>query len=117
MTIENCGFVKKDIDLYLNKMKSLNNSMQLKEVYIDVYPENPLVFSSCFTLILRTFEKNATILIKDDRIIFERNDACRTYFINVIASKITECFSKISDNYYEFILNVQNIYYKITIIN
>lgn len=117
MITENFGFIKEDVYLYLDKIKSLNNSMQLKEVYIDVYQENPLISSSCFTLILRTFEKNATILVKDGRIIFERNDVCRTHFVNVIASKITECFSKISDNYYEFILNVQNIYYKITITN
>ena len=33
------GFVKEEIDLYLNKMALLNNSIQLKEIHIDIYPE------------------------------------------------------------------------------
>lgn len=111
------GFVKEDIGLYLNKMLLLKNSVKLKEIHIDVYPENPFVSSACFSLILRASEKNATIAVEGDRIIFKKNDIYETHFVNVLVSKITECFTKISDGCYEFILNVQNIYYKITILN
>ncbi len=111
------GFVKEDISLYLNKMSLLNNNVKLKEIHVDVYPENPFDSSVCFSLILRTSEKNAKILVDGDRVIFKKNDVYETHFVNVLSSKITECFSKISNGCYEFILNVQNVYYKITILN
>ena len=111
------GFVKEEIGLYLTKMSLLENNIMLKEIHIDVYPENPLAPSSCFTLILRASEKNATISVEGDRIIFKKNDVYKTHFINISSSKITECYSKKLDGYYEFILNIQNIYYKITIFN
>ena len=116
-TFVKCGFVKEDIGLYLNKMSLLNNSITLKEIHIDVYSENPFVSSSCFNLILRASEKNATILIDGDRIVFKKNDVYGTHFVNVLTSKVTECFSKISEGCYDFILNIQNIYYKITVFN
>ena len=56
-------------------------------------------------------------LFNNNRLIFKRNDKCKTHFMNVLISKITECYSKIEENYSEFILKVQNIYYKITVIN
>jgi hypothetical protein len=68
-------------------------------------------------LVLRASEKNATISVDGDRIIFKKNDEYETHFVNVLASKVIECFSKTSGSCYEFILNVQNIYYKITIFN
>jgi hypothetical protein len=108
-------FVKEENELRLKEMFKTNN--KLKEIHIDVYPENPLVSSNPFLLLLRTSENNATILIDNDRVVLKRNDKYETHFMNVLISKITECFSNICDNYSEFILNVQNVYYKITIIN
>ena len=113
----NFGFEKKDIGFYLDWMSLFNNNIKLKEIHIDVYPENPIVSPSCFTLILRASEKNASIIVDGDRIIFKKDDVYKTHFVNVISSKIIECYSKKSDGYYEFILNIQNIYYKITILN
>ena len=111
------GFIKEDISLYLNKIMLLENNVKLKEIHIDIHPENPFTSSTCFSLILRTSEKNATISIEGDRIILKKNDKYKTHFVNVLSSKIMECFSKKSDGYCEFILNVQNIYYKIIIFN
>lgn len=111
------GFMKEDISLYLNKMMLLKNNIKLKEIHIDIYPENPLASPSCFSLILRASEKNATISVEGDRIVFKKNDKYATHFVNVLSSKVTECFSKKSEGCYEFVLNVQNIYYRITIIN
>ena len=116
-TLLKFGFVKEDINLYLNKMSLLKNSIKLKEIHIDVYPEAPFTSQVCLSLILRAFEKNATISVDGDRIIFKKNDVYETHFVNISSSKVSECFSKISDGCYEFILNVQNIYYKITIFN
>lgn len=114
-TLMKFGFVKQEYDYQLKEL--LEGSIKLKEVHIDAYSENPVVSSSSFMLLLRTSERNATVLIEKDRVIFKRNDNQNTYFMNILLDRITECFSKISDNYYEFILNVQNIYYRITIIN
>lgn len=115
MSIENFGFIKEESDLRLKEM--IRDKGKLKEVHIDIYPENPLIPSNSFMLLLRISENNATILIDNDRLIFKRNDKYETYFMNVLISKITECFSKICEDYSEFILNIQNIYYKITVLN
>lgn len=108
------GFIKEENDLHLKNM--IKNKDKFKEVYIDIYPENPFT-SSNFSLLLRTYEKNVRVLIDGDRLIFKRDDEYETCFVNVLVSKITECFSKISEGYYEFILKIQNVYYKVTILN
>lgn len=113
MATEKFGFVKDENSL----QKVLVDGIKLKEIHIDVYPENPLNYSSSFMLLLRTSESNATISNNGDRIVFRRNDKNKTHFINLLSSKINECFFKTSENYFEFILNIQNIYYKLTILN
>lgn len=109
------GFVKEENDSHLKEM--IKNKNKLKEIHIDTYSENPLTSSTSFMLLLRTSENNAVISIDDDRLIVKKNDKYGTHFMNVLLSKITECYSKISEGYSEFILNIQNIYYKITVIN
>jgi hypothetical protein len=115
MIDENFGFVKEENDLHLREM--IKNTNKLKEVHIDIYPENPLVSQNSFSLLLRTSENNAIVLVDNDRLILRRNDKYGTHFMNVLISKISECFSKISEDYSEFILNIQNVYYKITVLN
>lgn len=102
-----------------SKLKEIfKNNSKLKEVHIDIYPDNPLIASSePFMLLLRTIENNVTTLIDEDRFIFQRNDGHGTYFINVLFSKITECYYKSYEGFFEFILNIQNIYYRITVLN
>lgn len=115
-TLMKFGFVKQEHDSQLKEL--LEGSIKLKEVHIDAYSENPVVSSSSpFMLLLRASEKNATVLIEKDRIVFKRNDSQSTYFMNILLDRITECFSKVSEGYSEYILNVQNIYYKITVLN
>ena len=110
------GFVtEKD---YSKLVEVIKNTTRLKKVHIDTYSENPLLPSSSQMLLLRAVEKNIKILVEDDRLIFKRNDIYGTHFVNVLISKIKECFSKrVSEDYDEYILNIQNIYYKITIFN
>lgn len=114
-TLMKFGFIEQEYDSQLKEL--LEGSIKLKEVHIDAYSENPVVSSSPFMLLLRTYEKNATVLIEKDRVIFKKNDGQNTYFMNILLDRITECFSRVSDSYSEYILNVQNIYYRITIIN
>ena len=110
-----CGFVnEKD---YSKLIEIIKNTTRLIEVHIDAYPHNPLVCSDSHMLLLRTSEKKARILIEGDRLIFKRDDAYGTHFVNVLISKIKECFSKMTGDCDEYILNIQNIYYKITILN
>lgn len=114
-TLIKFGFIKEENDLRLKEM--INGNSKLKEVYIDMYSENPFISSNSFSLLLRTSENNASIFVENDRLVLKKNDMCGTLFMNVPISKISECFSKINKGYSEFILNVQNIYYKITILN
>ena len=119
-TLMKFGFIKEDNDSRLRQMidsKDKLKEVQIKEMYIDTYSENPFASPSSFSLLLRTSEKNATISVNEDRLIFKRNDKHGTHFMNVLISKISECYSKIGEDYSEFILNIQNIYYKITVYN
>ena len=114
-TLTKYGFVnEKD---YSKLIEIIRNANRLVEVHIDTYPENPLLSSDSHMLLLRTVEKKARILVEDDRLIFKKNDIYGTYFVNVLISKIKECFSKTTGDCDEYILNVQNIYYKITVFN
>ena len=117
MIAENFGFVKEKNELQIKEMIKNKNKNKLRKIHIDIYQENPLVSSSSFSLLLRTSEDNAIISFDNNRLTLRRNDRHSTYFMNVLLSKITECFSKITEEYYEFILKIQNVFYKITIIN
>ena len=68
-------------------------------------------------LLLRTIEHNATVVNNEDGLIFKRNDKFENYFMNVLFSEITECYYKVFDGCSEFILNIQNIYYRIIVFN
>ena len=65
------GFSREENDFRLKEM--IRNKNILKEVHIDIYPDNPLT-SSEFLLLLRTSENNAKITVDNDRLIFKRND-------------------------------------------
>ena len=109
------GFVnEKDYSKFIEIIK---NTTRLREVHIDTYSENPLLSSDSHMLLLRTVEKRARILFEDDSLIFKRDDIYGTHFVNVLISKIKECFSKMTGDCDEYILNIQNIYYRITVFN
>ena len=115
-TLMKFGLFKDENNLKLKEV--LRDNTKLKEIHIDIYPENPLISSSSsFMLLLRTIEKNATVSNDEDRIVLKKNDRYQTYFMNVLFSEITECYYKISDGLSEFILSIQNIYYRIIVFN
>lgn len=109
------GFVKDEDNSKLNEV--FKNDSKLKEVHIDIYSDNPISSATEFMLLLRLFENNTIVSNDGDRLVLKKNDINKTHLMNVLCSKITECFAKISEGYSEFILNIQNIYYKITIFN
>ena len=110
------GLVKDENNSQLKEI--FKNDLKLKEIHIDVYPENPLISSSTpFMLLLRTIEKNAMVSNDESRIVLKKNDMHETHFMNVLFSEITECCYKVSDGFSEFILSIQNIYYRITVFN
>ena len=109
------GFIKDENNSQLKE--AFKNNLKLKEVHIDIYPDNPMLSSTNFMLLLRTSENNAITANDGDRLIIKKNDRYETYIMNVLFSKITECFFKVSDSCSEFILNVQNIFYRISVLN
>ena len=115
-TLMKFGLVRDENNLKLKEV--LKDNIILKEIHIDTYPDNPFITSSTpFMLLLRTIEKNAIVTNDGDRLVLKRNDEYETYFINILFSKVTECFYKMCDVCSEFILNIQNIYYRITVLN
>lgn len=115
-TLAKFGLIKDKNNLQLKEI--LKNDLKLREVHIDIYPDNPLITSSePFMLLSRIIEKNAIVLSNEDRIVLKKNDKYGTYFINILFSKITECHYKFSGNCHEFILSIQNIYYRMIIFN
>lgn len=97
----------------------LKDNIKLKKIYIDIYSENPTdsIHPTMFMLLLRTFEKGVLVSNNDNRLILKKNDRDKTYIMNILFSKIKWCFFKVDGNFSEFIFNIQNIYYKLTIIN
>ena len=95
------------------------NDLKLKEIHIDIYQDNPLTASSApFMLLLRTTENNAVVLNDGDRLVLMRNDGFGTYFMDILFSEIKECQCIFNHhNHYEFVLNIQNIWYRITVFN
>lgn len=116
-TLIKFGIVK-DIDNIVLK-SVFKDGATLKEIHIDIYPNNPITtYSAPFMLLLRTIEQNMFVSNNGERLILKKNiNKFETHFMNVLFSEITECFYKSFDGWYEFILKIQNTHYKLTIFN
>ena len=117
-TLIKFGLIKDENNLKLKEV--FKDRAKLKEIHIDTYPENPLINSSApFILLLRLIEKKMMISNDGERLILRKIvDNFDTHFMSVLFSGIAECYYKtISDDCFEFVLNIQNIYYRITIFN
>lgn len=114
-TLIKFGFIKDEENLRFKEV--FKDGVKLKEVHIDIYSESPLVTSTSFMLLLRTIEKNIMVSNNETRIILNRNDTYKTQFMNVLLSKMTDCFYKITECGSEFIINIQNIHYRIAVLN
>ena len=116
-TLMKLGFTKDENNTKLNEV--FKDNIKLKEIHIDVYPTNPLVSSSTpYMLLLRTIEKKMLVKNSGTRLVLKKNiDSYDTYFMNVLLSEIKECYYSVSNDFSEFILNIQNIYYRIIVFN
>lgn len=116
-TMAKFGFVKDEQSTKLNEV--FKDNTKLKEIHIDCYPTNPMVSSQLpHMLLLRTIEKKILVKNSGTRLVLRKNiDGYDTYFMNVVLSEIKECYCNCSNGLFEFILNIQNIYYKITVFN
>ena len=114
-TLIKFGFVEDKNCLQLKDV--FQNNLKHKEVYVDIYLSNPIVYSDDFMLLLRTHEKDVLSLNDDNRLILRKCDKYKTHIMNILFSGVSEFYIKDFDTYKEIILNVQNIYYKITILN
>lgn len=115
-TLIKFGLTKDENNLKLKEV--LKNNIEIKEIHIDMYSENPLTTSTApYMLLLRTIEKNATVLNDGDRVILKKNDRYGTYFMNILFSNIIECYYKFFNNNFEFILNIQNTYCRLIVLN
>lgn len=117
-TLTKLGFTKDESNISkLNEV--FKDNAKLKEIHIDVYPTNPLISSSTpFMLLLRAIEKKMLVKNSGARLVLKKRiDSFDTYFMNITLSEINECYYKSIDGYSEFILNIQNIYYRITVFN
>lgn len=111
----------------LGLIKDQNNSklqnifkdnIKLSEIHIDIYAEHPLITSSLpFMLLSRVIEKNVIVENNNDRLVLKRNDASKTYILNILFEKIMECYYKELETCFEFILNIQNIYIRVIVYN
>ena len=116
-TLIKLGFTKDESNTKLNE--TFKDNIKLKEIHIDVYTANPLVYSSTpHMLLLRTIEKKMLVKNSGTRLVLKKViEGFDTYFMNVLFSEIKECYYKGSNGFFEFILNIQNIYYRIIVFN
>ena len=116
-TLTKLGFAKDENNIKLNEV--FKDNIKLKEIHVDVHSTNPLISSSTpFMLLLRTIEKKMLVKNSGTRLVLKKNvDGYETYFMNVLFSEIAECYYKIVEGCSEFILNIQNTYYRITVFN
>ena len=116
-TLMKLGFQKDEDSAKLNE--TFKDNIKLKEIHIDIYPTNPLVSSPMpYMFLSRTIEKKMLVKNSGNRLVLKKNiDGYDTYFMNILLSEIKECYYKYSDGFLEFILNIQNIYYRITVFN
>lgn len=116
-TLTKFGLIKDETNTKLYEV--FKDKTKLKEIHIDTYPENPLTTSSKpFMLLLRLIEKKIIVSNDGDRLVLKKVvDKFETHFMSVLFSEITECYYKEFNGCYEFILNIQNIWYRITIYN
>ena len=82
-TLMNFGFIKDENNLKLKEL--LKKNVKLKELHVDVYPDNPLeATQSPFMLLLRIIEKNVMIESNDDRVILKKHDRYETCLSNIL---------------------------------
>lgn len=113
--LEKCGFDKDTDNCQL--IKAFHENIMFKEIYIDIYSDNPFDNTSRPMLLLRRHEKEPVVLSDNEYfIIEERNNGCNC-IMNISFDSIKDVYFRRSINDgFDCVFNCQNIYYKITIL-
>lgn len=110
------GFVNDEKNLRLEE--TFKDSVRLKEMHIELYPNNPMESHNPFKLFIRVVEKNVIVSNDGNRLIFKKSDKFGTYITNILLSDVTECLVRTNEEHCStFVIKVQNIWYKIEVLN
>ena len=110
------GFIDDESKLLFKE--TFKDGEKLKNIHIEVYPNNPIESNSPFKLFVRTNEKNVAVSNDGNRLILKMNDRFGTYITNILLSDITKCFAQVANNRCStFVLSVQNVWYRMDILN
>lgn len=112
------GFTNDENNLRLEE--TFKDGEKLKEMHIEIYPNNPIESHTPFKLLIRTMEKNVVVSNDSNRLILKKSDRFKTHITNILLSDITECLVRAraeDERYSTFVINVQNIWYKIEVLN
>ena len=112
------GFIDDINNSHFNE--TFKNGSKLKDVHIEIYPNNPIESNSPFELLLRAVEKKALVLNDGNRLVLKLGNKFETCVLNILLSNITKCFVEVNESdvkYSSYILKVQNIWYRITVLD
>lgn len=108
------GF-SKDIDKS-QLSKVFSDGIKIKELYIDIYSSNPFDNTVRPILMLRRSEKNVSVLNDGKSIIIKMDNNYNEYIMELMLDTVKDSYFKMNfENSFDFILNCQNIFYKVTI--
>jgi predicted P-loop ATPase/GTPase len=109
------GFVTDEKNLRLEE--TFKDGVRLKEMHIELYPNNPMESHNPFKLFIRAIEKNVVVSNDGNRLMLKKSDRFETHITNILLSDITECLVKTDNEHYStFVVKVQDIWYKIEIL-
>ena len=109
-----CGFSKDENISQLTKF--FYNDAKFKKIHIDIYTSNPFDKTVLPVLMLRRYEKDVVIENNGRSIVIKMNDKHNTYIAELLLETINDSYSKMNfENCFDFVLNCQNKFYKITI--
>lgn len=112
-SLARCGFISDEENLNLSEVFSDN--AVYKEIYIDIYSDNIFDNTCRPMLLLRTTQEKIAVANDGTNLALVKCDKFKTHIMNIRLEEIIECYYKKTDINFEFILNCQNIYYKIAI--
>lgn len=100
------------IDNDMTMLKDLVKHKRIKKIYIDITKDNTS------TLLLRSHEKNVSVVPDKERFIIAKNDRFKTYILNIILKDINECmYKEYTGDKVTFIFTMNDLIYRITVIH
>lgn len=107
--LERYGFVIDDNKSKFNeKFDSAFNGKKLNKIHIDLYTDKP------YMLLSRAREENIKVSLKDGRIFLQCKDG--TVIMDVLIDSVCKYAMKKNKRYYQFILAIHGIWYKIVVV-